>query len=200
MTNEENIGNWDICIFLAKRYLKVLISSSNSSSTRHKIFQKLYSYRQVDEKLTHIAIHKLLVVSGNRNSTARIFDKAIGCYNKKRMVEALDKIDSSENSVKKFEIFSNDVENFLTKGIENFISQNTRGFFVRFSIPTDFLQKDPLEWEDDSSYRIELEIVEKQAVNDFDERGMKLKKTIIKPFQDAKKMRNNLSGKCFQNI
>ena len=56
---------------------------------------------------------------------------------------------------------------FLTKGIENFISQNTRGYFVRFSIPMDFSQKDPLEWEDDSSFQIGLEIVKKlQVVND----------------------------------
>ena len=103
------------------------------------------------------------------------FDDEIGCDTKKWMVEALDKIDSSDNSVKKFEIFPNDVEIFLTKGIENFILQNTRGFFVRFSIPMDFLQKDPLEWEDDSSFQIEVEIVKQlQVVNDTAERGVKL--------------------------
>ena len=59
--------------------------------------------------------------------------------------------------------------------MENFISQNARGFFVRFSIPKDFLQKDPLEWEDDSSFQIGLEIVKKlQVVNDTAERGVKL--------------------------
>ena len=51
------------------------------------------------------------------------FDDEIGFDSKKRLVKALDKI---ENSVKKLEIFPNDVENFLTKGIENFISQKTR--------------------------------------------------------------------------
>ena len=71
---------------------------------------------------------------------------------------------------------------------------------MRFSIPTDFLQKEPLEWEYDSSFRIELEIVEKQVVNDIDERGVKFKETTIKPFQGAKEMRNNLSCNRFQNI
>ena len=52
-------------------------------------------------------------------------------------------------------------ENFLTKGIENFISQKRRGFFDRFFIPLDFLQKDPLEWEDDTSFQIGLEIIKK---------------------------------------
>ena len=57
----------------------------------------------------------------------------------------------------------NDVENFLTKRIENFISQKTRGFFDRFSIPMDFFQKDPREWEEDSSFQIGLEIIKKTS-------------------------------------
>ena len=89
------------------------------------------------------------------------------------MVKALDKIDTSENSVKKFEIFPNDVEKILTKGIENFILQITRGFFDRFSIPMDFLQKDPLEWKDDNSFQIGLQIIKKlKVVNDTAERGV----------------------------
>ena len=90
-------------------------------------------------------------------------------------MKALDKIDTSENSVKKCEIFPNDVENFLTTAIENFISQKTRGFFDRFSSPIDFLQKDPIEWEDDNSFQIGLEIIKKlKVVNVTAERGVKL--------------------------
>ena len=76
--------------------------------------------------------------------------------------------------MKKFEIFPNDVENFLTKGIENFISQKTRRFFDRFSVPMNFLQKDPPEWEDDNSFQIGLEMIKKlKVVNDTAERGAK---------------------------
>ena len=142
------------------------------------------------------------MVSGSRKSCLSIFYEEIGFDNKKRMVKALDKIDTSENSVKKFEIFPNDVENFLTKGIENFILQKTRGFFDRFSIPMDFLQKDPIEWEDDNSFQIGLEIIKKlKVVNDTAERGVKLMEVqnTVKPFQEAKK-RNNISCKLFQNI
>ena len=98
------------------------------------------------------------MVSGSRNSCLSMFDDEIGFDSKKRMVKTLDKIDSSENSVKKFEIFPNDVEILLTEGIENFISQNTRGIFVRFSIPTDFLQKDPLEWEGVTIFKLDWKL------------------------------------------
>ena len=47
------------------------------------------------------------------------------------------------------------LENCLTKGsIENFISPKNQ---------EDFLQKDPLEWEDVNSFQIELEIIYKNT-------------------------------------
>ena len=46
---------------------------------------------------------------------------------------------------------------------------------MRFSIPMDFLQKDPLGWEDDSRFQIGLEIVKQlQVVNDTAEPRVKL--------------------------
>ena len=134
------------------------------------------AYREVDKKISRIAIHKLcnhMWYLAPETAAVAFFDDEIGFDSKKRMMKALDKIDTSENSVKKFEIFPNGVENFLTKDIENFISQKTRGFFDRFSIPMDFSQKDPLEWEDDNSFQIELEIIKKNlVVNDIAERGV----------------------------
>ena len=108
-----------------------------------EFFKNLNAYLQVDEKISRIAIHKLcnhLWYLAPETAALAFFDDEIGCDTKKRLVEAPDKIDNSDKSVKKFEIFPNDVEFSLTKGIENFISQNKRGFFVRFSIPVDFLQ------------------------------------------------------------
>ena len=129
------------------------------------------------------------------------FDDEIGFESKKRMVKALDKIDTSENSVKKFEIFLNDVENFLTKGIENFILQKTRGFFDRFSIPMDFLQKDPLEWGDDNSFQIGLEIIKKlKVVNDTAERGVKLMEDYNKILSRSPEEKQYILQKLFHNI
>ena len=83
----------------------------------------------------------------------------------------------------------NDVENCLTKGIKNFISQKTRGFFDRNPIPMDFLQKVPLEWEDGNSSQIGLEMIKKiKVVNDTAERGVKL----LNPRGDAGKISNNI--------
>ena len=143
-----------------------------------EFLKNLNAYREVDKKISRIAINKLcnhLWYLTPETAALAFFDDEIGFDSKKRMLKALDKIDASESSVKKFEIFPNDVENFLTRGIDNFISQKTRGFFDRFSIPMDFLQKDPIEWEDDNSFQIGPEIIKKlKVVNDTAERGVKL--------------------------
>ena len=129
-----------------------------------EFYKNQNAYREVDKKISRIPINKFcnhLWHLAPQTATLAFFDDEIGYDSKKRMVKALDKIDTSENSVKKFEIFLNDVEKFLTKGIKNFISQKTRGFFDRFSIPMDFLPKDLLEWEDDNSFLTGLEIIKK---------------------------------------
>jgi hypothetical protein len=47
--------------------------------------------------------------------------------------------------------------------------------FKRYSIPTDFLQKDPVEWKNDESFKIGADIITNLKVtNDTAERGIKL--------------------------
>ena len=47
----------------------------------------------------------------------------------------------------------------------------------------DFLQKDPLEWEDDNSFQIGLEIIKKlKVINDTAERG------VVKLMEDNNKI------------
>ena len=117
LTKEEKIGIRDICIFLAKLYLKVWIQAPMTAIAPRldlEFFKNLNAYRQVEKK-SRIAIRKLcnhLWYLASETAALAFFDDELGCDTKKRMVEALDKIDSGDNSVKKFEIFPNDVEFF----------------------------------------------------------------------------------------
>ena len=91
-----------------------------------EFLKNLNAYHEVDKKISRITINKLcnhLWYLAPETAALAFFDDEIGFDSKKRMVKVLDKIDTSENSVKKFDIFPNDEENFLTKGTENFISQ-----------------------------------------------------------------------------
>ena len=66
----------------------------------------------------------------------------------------------------------------------------------------DFLQKDPLEWEDDSSFQIGLEIVIKlQVVNDAAERRVKLMEDYNKILSRSEEEKQcTIFCKLFQNI
>ena len=139
-TKEEQIGIRDICICLAKLYLKVWIQAPMATKAprlKLEFFLNFNVYQQVDEKISRIAIHKLcnhVWYLAPKTPALAIFDDDIGCDTKKRMVEALDKIDSSDNSVKKLEIF-------LTKGIENFISKKYNKIFCEIFHPDGFFTK-----------------------------------------------------------
>ena len=59
--------------------------------------------------------------------------------------------------------------------MEKFISGESKNFFTRFNISTNFLQLDPEAWENDEDYKAGLEIVQNlKIVNNTAERGVKL--------------------------
>lgn len=63
----------------------------------------------------------------------------------------------------------------MNYGIQQFISQQSKRFFERFSIPMDFIEKDPTTWANEDSFKTGMEIVKKlKIVNDTAERGIKL--------------------------
>lgn len=91
------------------------------------------------------------------------------------MVYALKNNDTFEEAVKKCGVLPKDVLESKNKGIENFISKGSLKLFDRFSLPTEFLEKDPTMWEDDESFKRGAEIVKRLiVVNDVAERGVKL--------------------------
>jgi len=61
------------------------------------------------------------------------------------------------------------------KGLEQFCTSNSKTIFRLLQLPTSFLLKDPLSWEDDEEYQEALQFVKRLAViNDRDERGVAL--------------------------
>jgi hypothetical protein len=91
------------------------------------------------------------------------------------MVESLKFNDSSDESMKKLIINLKNVPNYLNYGIQQFISQQSKRFFERFSIPMDFIEKDPTTWTNEDSFKTGMKIVKKlKVVNDTAERGIKL--------------------------
>ena len=179
ITAEEETGIRDICIFLATFYIKPWIRATMTAEAPRQdleFLQKLYAYRKIDEKISLIAVKKMcnhLWYLSTETAALAFFDKAVGKNTKLRMVEALNT--EVDESCKKFTINPNDVGNYIEIGIEHFISQGSKKFFERFSIPIEFLKKDPNVWENENDFLYGLNIVQGlKVVNDTAERGVKL--------------------------
>lgn len=179
MTQCDENGIRDICIFVTTLYIKVWIQAPVAAEAPREdlsFLKSLYSYSITDENVSREALRKfcnhLWYLSPEAVGLA-FFDPKIPYESKKRMVAALDLPNDSE--IKKLSILPHNLSQYLDKNIDYFISQRTRNFFKRFSIPTDFLCKDPEEWNNDPSYILGLNIVSTlHVVNDCSERAVKL--------------------------
>lgn len=77
--------------------------------------------------------------------------------------------------MKRYTLHKNDFSSFTNSEYSSFVTASTKTFFTRFSISTDFLDKDPSTWKDDSGYRSGIEKLEKiVVVYNVAERGVKL--------------------------
>lgn len=179
MVDCERIGVRDICIFVVKIYLKVWFKASVAVEAPMQtltFLKNLHAYSNIDTHISNEAIRKLcnhLWYLSPENVALAFFDPNISYDSKKRMVAALD--ECNDNDTKKIIALPHNVCHYVEKNIEHFITQKTLSFFKRFSIPTDFLKKDPKDWSDDTGYNVGISIVCKlNVVNDSAERAVKL--------------------------
>lgn len=179
MTDCEMNGVRDICIFVVKIYLKVWFKASVAIEAPMQtltLLKNLHAYSNIDANVSKEALRKFcnhLWYLSPENVALAFFDPNITFDNKKRMVAALDNV--NDNDTKKIIALPNNVCHYVNKDIEHFVSQKTLSFFERFNIPMDFLEKDPKDWSDDTSYNVGLNIARKlKVVNDSAERAVKL--------------------------
>ena len=178
LSNEEIGSIKDICLFIANLYIKAWFNvpiAANAPSQDLQFLQQFYKYKDVDKRISEVAVQKF---SGHlwylipECATLAFFNSELSCDIKRRMIQNLD---SNQTEISSKRIVLKDVKNYINIGIENFISSQSRNFFSRFHISTDFLQKDPSVWETDETYKNALEIIKNlKVVNDSAERGVKL--------------------------
>lgn len=153
----EDIGIRDICIFLVKVYVKAWFRAPVASEAPRQdleFLQKLYAYRKIDNTISRIALHKFcnhLWYLTPEMAALAFFDKLIGKETKLKMVEAI-KNKPADEVHKKFKLVPEDVKTYMDRGIDYFISEDSKRFFERFSISMEFLEKDPDIWEHESNF------------------------------------------------
>ncbi|KYN07690.1 hypothetical protein ALC62_01338 [Cyphomyrmex costatus] len=95
------------------------------------------------------------------------------------MIDALNEVEDSDEldieRIRRIECKTNDFPELVGKGLEFFVSSETKTFFRRFNLSTAFLYTDPLDWPENEEFKNELETVKKlKVVNDTAERAVKL--------------------------
>lgn len=84
--------------------------------------------------------------------------------------------DSDDSTrISRFVVPANQMESLSQNELHNFITENTKYFFDRLGISTDFLEKDPSVWNADNGYNDAKRLLSSiEVVNDYAERGVKL--------------------------
>lgn len=199
ITAEEEVGFRDICVFLVTLYIKAWNQApiaAKAPSQDLQFLKDLYEYRKIDKNISRVILHKFcnhLWYLVPETATLRFFDEHITIETKKRMVQSLKFNDSTDESMKRLIINAKNVPNYLNCGIEQFISQQSKHFFERFSIPMDFIEKDSTTWANEDSFKIGMEIIKAlKVVNDTAERGVKLMHDYNQVLSKNEEEKNNL--------
>lgn len=103
------------------------------------------------------------------------FDSDTSLAIKREMVKALDKTaDSAGQPLKRINIDVS-ASTFNDTTVANFVTSRSYQFFTAFSLPTEFLQTDPSEWETRGDFQKAAQyVVSMKVVNDYAERGVAL--------------------------
>lgn len=92
---------------------------------------------------------------------------------KRQMVDALQI--TAENKKRVEEDVESIKKNYKSKELNNFVTANTKNFFDRFGITTDFLNVDPSTWAEREDYNEGLDVCRNiQVVNDIAERAVQM--------------------------
>jgi len=181
LSHDDLNGIKNICIFIVRLYVKAWIRSPFATEAPLQDLQflgDLYLYKDINEHISRVALLKFcnhLWYLSPEASALAFFDNNVPDETKILMVQAMTSCESEDDNVKKISVDPKNVTRYLGVGIENFISKNSRRFFDRLSINTEFLEKHPSEWIKNDNFRKGLQIAKNlKVVNDAAERGVKL--------------------------
>lgn len=170
-----------ICIFVVKVYAGAWFSASTAVEAPYNDFlflQKLENFKTIDADTSLVALKKFknhLWYLSPEAIGLSFFDKNVPVASKIKMVAALESHCELDQNTKRITINSQDILEVVNNGIEQFVSVETKAFFERFEIKTDFLKLNPATWHEDQSYTEAAEMLHNlKVVNDTAERGVKL--------------------------
>lgn len=176
-----------ICIFLARVYVRAWFLSSEAIKAPYHDFlfmRQLVNYQAIDPEISKAAAKKFsnhLWYLVPETVALSLFDDNVPTAVKASMAQVMLEADKSEeqeedkNQLKRYILHQKDFPSFTNIEFSSFVTPSSKNFFTRFSISSDFLDKDPSTWKDDVGYKSGIEKLQTiVVVNDVAERGVKL--------------------------
>lgn len=169
----------DVCIFIVKLYLKAWFTAPLAHKAPNcdlEFAKKVIEYEKIDSDISDAVLDKIknhLWYLTPENAALSFFDDEVSTDEKRKMVEALAKENSSNEGIKRLKL--SDLKDLQKKEISDFINTDSNHFFEWLELNDEFLGEDPEDWDQSEAYKKSQSIVKKmKVVNDIAERGVKL--------------------------
>lgn len=174
LTPRELRGIKELCIFGVKHYVKSWYRSRLPTAAPKSDLCLLKSLAADDDRAAKGALKKLvnhLWYLSEELIALALFDPAVTVEEKKAIVAKLEtEVDKEPDKKARVDLLS-----IGTKELSDFVTKNTRNFFVILGLCQDFLNDDPATWASNTTYIAAEETANSLTVtNDTAERGVAL--------------------------
>lgn len=173
------------CIFIALIYAKhwnVCSITVDAPYNDLQLMKELYDYIAIDEEIADVAMgahERHLWYLSDELIVLSLFSNKVSTQEKIRMVQQLTRQASArtENSIKR----TTDIDNIPDMQLHQFISSRSFFLFERLELDTAFLNENPENWNNMSSFKNAKKTIEEllNVVNDSSERALQLGSTTI---------------------
>ena len=154
------------------------ISNCGSKEWLHdlQLLKDLIDFRKINKTASDVALHKIqhhLWYLRESTVPLAIFDKDVSIASKRKMVEAIRRDNTGNIDVNKIDLTNAEFTESLT--LDKFVSKHSKSFFTIMNISSEFLNSDPITWEDRADFLKNRETIKKfQVINDRAERCLSL--------------------------
>lgn len=179
LSESELNGIRDVCIFLVLLYVKAWFTCNSGVDAPNNDLQFVKSaiqYSKIDSEISNIVITKMsnhLWYLATESVAFSFLDNTVTVNEKRKMVAALKKEKTSCKRI--IATPSEIVKSFKSKSLNDFVCSDTKHFFERFGLKTDFFDIDPSAWPTIDSYNDAVNFCHNiKVVNDTAERFVQL--------------------------
>lgn len=178
-TSEEEEKLKDVCVFIVKLYLKAWFTvpfAHKAPKLDLDFAKQVIKFKEIDSVISKAVMEKIknhLWYFTSENAALALFDDEVSVDEKREMVTALAKENSSSASMKRVKL--SNIYDLQSKNLCDFITEDSNCFFEWLELDDEFLGEDPADWHENEVYIKSQSIVKKiKVVNDTAERGVKL--------------------------